>query len=283
MSNALVLKKNMTCAYCGRLFSVSIPRTRDHVIGRKFVPPGTIKADDWNLILGACVICNNGKSQLEDEISAITLYPEIGHTHSDPNLHAIATHKAAGASSRATGKKVADSIETTSMSFRLSPQATMTLNFVAPPILRHDAVLELAGAHVQAFFYYLTYSEALKTGRFLPAQFLWSSWARSLDWGNRRLSWFTNETKGWPSMFAGVAAQGFFRIKLGRRAADSQLGSFALEWNRSLRIVGFFGSQEEFDVISNTLQSRSEELMSSRHQLREEIALDPVDDTLFTI
>jgi hypothetical protein len=278
-----VLKKNMTCAYCGRLFSASILRTREHVIARKFVPPGTIKANDWNLILGACTTCNNGKSQLEDEISAITLYPEIGHKHSDPDLHLIAAQKAAGATSRATGKKVVDSLGRTDMAFRLGPEATMKFSFVAPPILRNDAVLELAGAHVQAFFYYLTYVEELKTGRFLSAQFLWSSWTRSLDWGNSNLSWFTNETKGWPSMFAGVAAQGFFRIKLTRKASDSQLGSFALEWNRSLRIVGFFGSQDEFDVISNTLPRETEELTDSHLRLRQEIALDPANDILFAL
>lgn len=283
MSNALVLKRNTTCPYCGRLFSAEVERTREHVIGRKFVPPGTIKADDWNLILGACSVCNNGKSLLEDEISAITLQPEVGRLHSDPALREIAAQKSIGSTSQLTGKKVSESAGTHRLEFALASNATATFQFVAPPQLLNSTVLQLAEAQVQAFFYFVTYDETLKTGRFLPQRLLWSTWTRSLDWGNRELTWFTDLTNSWPVAFAGIAAQGFFKVKLRRMSSASQLGSFALEWNKSLRVVGFFGAQDEFNCIAKTIPINAGHPLDEHTWLREEVPLRPEDDTLFTL
>src|SRR4051812_6479594 len=71
--NTVTRLKNVTCAYCGVRFSPATPSTKEHVITRNFVPEGTLKANDWNLILLACRTCNQEKADLEDEISAITL------------------------------------------------------------------------------------------------------------------------------------------------------------------------------------------------------------------
>lgn len=54
--------------------------TKEHVIGRRFVPKGKF-AGHWNLILNTCKPCNNREADLEDGISAITLQPEVNGHH----------------------------------------------------------------------------------------------------------------------------------------------------------------------------------------------------------
>jgi hypothetical protein len=78
-SRAIVLR-NINCAYCGRLFDAELPATKEHVIGRRFVPRGCF-AGQWNLILNACGRCNGDKAELEDDISAITMMPDAFGCH----------------------------------------------------------------------------------------------------------------------------------------------------------------------------------------------------------
>jgi hypothetical protein len=49
--------------------------TDEHVIGRRFVPKNTMFGQ-WNVILRACRECNTAKSELENDISAITMQPD---------------------------------------------------------------------------------------------------------------------------------------------------------------------------------------------------------------
>ena len=66
--------RNTTCPYCAANLA-EVERTREHVVGRRFVPRG--KHDkQWNLLLFACRKCNNKKSELEDDISAISMQPD---------------------------------------------------------------------------------------------------------------------------------------------------------------------------------------------------------------
>src|SRR5689334_12269149 len=62
---------NITCPYCG-IDLVQQNAIKEHVVGRRFVPKGKL-AHSWNLILQACRQCNEKKSDLEDDISAISL------------------------------------------------------------------------------------------------------------------------------------------------------------------------------------------------------------------
>jgi hypothetical protein len=69
------------CPYCGVALSKE-NSTKEHVLARKFVPKGTLN-NQWNLILNACRCCNNSKSDLEDDISAITMQPNMRGDHFD--------------------------------------------------------------------------------------------------------------------------------------------------------------------------------------------------------
>src|ERR1700730_2391905 len=96
---------NVTCVYCGAKNSVENPLTDEHVVGRRFVPKGSF-AKGWSLIVQSCLLCNCEKSDLEDDISAITLQPDLGRSHQDTDLAAQAQRKAGGSFSRRTKKLV---------------------------------------------------------------------------------------------------------------------------------------------------------------------------------
>src|SRR5438309_1023751 len=83
--NRAKVLRNIQCVYCGCAFGEQKP-TADHVIARNLVPSGSFEANDWNLIVNACASCNNLKSDLENEISAVTLQPGIGEAHDDTTL-----------------------------------------------------------------------------------------------------------------------------------------------------------------------------------------------------
>jgi hypothetical protein len=68
--------RNYNYIYCCRLLTKAT-HTREHVIGRNFVPRRTL---DINLIAWACVQCNNDKSDLEDDISLISMLPAIAQS-----------------------------------------------------------------------------------------------------------------------------------------------------------------------------------------------------------
>lgn len=85
---------NTACVYCSTPFTTDVAATKEHVIGRNFVPRGTL-AGEWNLIVNACRDCNEKKARLEDDISAITMQPDIAGRHAvdDPRLRNEATRK----------------------------------------------------------------------------------------------------------------------------------------------------------------------------------------------
>ena len=127
-------------------------------MGRKFVPKGSL-ATGWSLIVKACTRCNNEKSDLENDISAITLLPDLGTSHDRTELAALAQRKAAGARSRRTGKPVADSYEEQTVEGTLMSAINLRFGFTAPPQIAPARVMRLARFHLQAFFYLVTYDE----------------------------------------------------------------------------------------------------------------------------
>lgn len=70
-----VRQHDQVCPYRGAVLS-DATRTKEHVIGRKFIPRGKLNGR-WNLILNVRSACdNNTKSGLEDDISAISRQPD---------------------------------------------------------------------------------------------------------------------------------------------------------------------------------------------------------------
>jgi hypothetical protein len=124
--------ENMTCVYCGALDVGIGTFDYDHVIGRKFVPKGTWQGS-WSLQVRACKLCNGRKANLEDDISAITLYRALEYYPHDAELANLVLHKAEGSRSRRTGRPVVRSHEQFDVQGTLMGAANLTFGFASPP------------------------------------------------------------------------------------------------------------------------------------------------------
>jgi hypothetical protein len=283
-STKTIVLDNITCVYCGVPLDATID-TKEHVIGRKFVPSGKLDGE-WNLIVHGCESCNRKKAELEDDISAITMQPDAWGRHAvaDPRLTAEAHRKGSGSKSRRTGKLVKYSSEQLSVNVPLCPGAQATLGLTSPPQPDDDRVFKLSLFHSLGFFYLITYNEMTRRGGFWPGQFFPICIAPRSDWGNPILRSFMGTVSEWESRVFGVGAGEFFKVSMRRHPAET-CWSWAYEWNQSLRIVGFFGEQGPAQAIVDTLpaikwttipQGRNEVL-----RYREEIPLLVDDDNLF--
>lgn len=240
---------NLNCAYCGREFSPELSSTKEHVIGRRFVPKGTL-AGQWNLILRACRDCNHEKSQLEDDISVITMLPDaVGrYPIEDERVRAEVLRRAEKSGSRRTGRSVAQSHECATLSG--SPVAGMriTLGFVAPPQADHERLHRLAELHFTAFFFLSTYSQELRRGGFSIGPFFRIAAIARSNWGTARAQWFMDLTRDWVLRSHGIAADGFFKIVI-RKCPTAQLWSYAVEWNHTMRVLEFSGEQAAMNEL----------------------------------
>jgi len=231
---------NITCPYCGAAIGRK-ERTKEHVVGRRFVPVGSL-SDCWNLILWACHSCNGKKSDLEDDISAITM---TFHTASLPLMsnslmQAEAQRKSTKSVSRKTGKPVAESSESTKVHAKVGAFAEITANLTAPPQLDDARVYELARLQMIGFFYFLTYDRIKNVGHYWPGGFYPVHGAIKSDWGNPVHRAFMNEVVTWDYRLVLSTAGGYYRAVI-RRHPTSDCWSWAVEWNDCYRLVGFFG------------------------------------------
>ena len=270
---------NITCAYCGGEAEPDNPLTDEHVIGRKFVPKGSF-AKGWSLILRACERCNNKKSDLEDEISAITMLPDLGTAHEQPDLFSLATRKAAKARSRLTTKTVANSYEDHVVEGKLMSAIDCRFGFTAPPRLAQERVMRLARFHLQGFFYLISYDKYAGMGSGI-GDIGWINDARRPDWGNVLQRGFADFVSDWKSAIEGIGADGYFRIAIRRDPSGANLWSFALERNKALRSIGFFGDLDHAQAHADLLPPLQFQQLDATRRMRLEIPLDPKDDRLF--
>src|ERR1700731_3489873 len=150
--NKAIVLRNSNCCYCGKLLS-EVGSTKEHVIGRNFVPKTTLEAQ-WNLILGACPNCNGEKSNLEDDISAVTMQPDAfgRFAAEDPRLKAEAQRKLRSFNRR-TQKSMAKSKERLKATHEFASGVTFTFEMSAPPQVDDERIFQLARFHIQGFFF----------------------------------------------------------------------------------------------------------------------------------
>jgi len=243
LPNRPIILDNETCVYCGMLLS-SESVTKEHVIGRRFVPKGKLNSQ-WNLIVRACKQCNSKKSDLENDISAISMQADAWGRHSlpDSTLAVEAARKAQNSISRRTKKPIKDSSEKINIKETLAPGVEFTFNFVSPPQIKSDRIYELARMQLMAFFYWITYNNKTKRGGFwLGSLFPLLETIRS-DWGNTVHRAFMDAVVSWEPRVIAICADGFFKAII-RRHPNAVRWSWALEWNHKYRTVGFFGETE---------------------------------------
>lgn len=279
-----IVLDNRTCVYCGVELTPEIT-TKEHVIGRRFAPKG--KLDGWwNLIVRACDSCNRIKRELEDDISAITLGPDAsGRLATDDPLHrAEALRKGRHSFSRRTKKLVAESVEKLNITASFFG-GVLTTEFVSPPQIELDRIFHLARLQVRAFFYFLTYDEPKKVGKFWQEGCYYVEHVNRADWGNPLLRGFADAVKDWEPRLIAVGADGFFKVAIRRHPTEGCF-SWALEWNQNYRIIGFFGDKRLAQQIVNSLPplemvSIGEKENGDYVRYRAEVPLRDEDDTLF--
>ena len=282
--NEPIFLDNETCPYCGTELNAQTV-TKEHVIGRNFVPKGKLEAQ-WNLIVRACRRCNFEKSQLEDDLSAISMHPDAWGRHAveDEVLASEAARKAKNCGSRRTGKIVKDSMEEITLSGSLLPGVNMTINLVCAPQADSERVYSLSSFHLRAFFYFVTYNQASRRGGIWLGDFFPILEARRADWGNAIHRAFMEAVVSWEPRFLGFTARGFFKVVI-RRHPTAVCWSWALEWNENYRIIGFLGEQDPTEEILRqfpNLQTHSMvETPHTRVRYRREVALSPEDDKMF--
>ena len=242
-----ILLKNVTCVYCGTRLDEGND-SKEHVVGRRFVPPGALNKK-WNLIVRACRKCNAAKADLEDEISAVSMQPDAFGVFpcNSAGYAAEARRKAFGARSRITGNRVGMSAP--SLSFRLrSHSGALSYNVTGPPQVESARVMELARMHIVAFFYHATYRPSDSAGRFWRGNFVMLSEERRANWGDFRHLAFMNAVVGWEPRFLAYDPNEYFNIVL-RKHPSADCWSWAMEWNKSFRIIGFCGDPNASEAV----------------------------------
>lgn len=279
--NRAIVLKNKSCPYCG--VELSENTTKEHVIGRNFVPKGVLDAN-WNLIVRACKKCNSEKGDLEDEISAITMQPDaFGHYASnDPRLVENARRKAARSRSRTTKQPVGESRSDVQLSTPFFG-GTMRVNFIGPPQLDFDRGYALARMQLAALFYLCTYDEVECRGYWWLGEYLPLDFARKSDWGNPIQQAFMTAVKEWEPRFIFSGSEEYFQAII-RRHPNAECWSWALEWNKSHRLLGFFGNHHVAKSIVDAFPAISMIAGNTKDgpfRFRFEIPLAEEDDHMF--
>lgn len=279
---------NINCAYCGKDFGPDLIPTKEHVIARRFVPRGTLDGQ-WNLILYACNPCNHEKSQLEDDISVITMLPDVTGRYAveDERLRAEVLRRVEKSGSRRTHRSVAASQEHLSIS--ASPFSALKIKFdlIAQPQVDLDRLHHLAELHFAAFFFLSSYSQEQKRGGFSIGSFFRIAALQRINWGDAKSRWFMEATRSWELRVHGVTAEGFFKVAI-RKCPTLPLWSYAVEWNHSTRVLEFSGEQASMDQLllqhpfSPTTHGETwHDEDGQPVRFTEEIPLDDKLDTLF--
>ena len=282
--NQPLILDNCSCVYCGESLDLD-KLTKEHVIGRRFVPKGTLNGH-WNLIVQACQSCNNIKSDLENDISAITMQPDVTgrHVHENESVALIADRKAENAISRRTKKPVKDSQEQMSLGGSLSSNVTMSFGLVGPPGIDEDRAFLLARLQLTAFFFWITYDSSTRRGGYWQDGFQPVMMVRHEDWGNERMVGFAATVRSWRPRIRACTAEGFFKLVV-RRHPTAECWSWAIEWNQTTRLIGFFGDQSVAESIIGQLPKPTMKTVGRGPnvtvRMRTEMAIDPADDLLF--
>jgi hypothetical protein len=239
-ANRPIRLKNVICPYCGVVLTKATS-TRDHVIARGFVPKGTLE-DHWNLIVNACQKCNVRKSDLEDDISAITMQPDVlgRHFGNHPQLALDAAHKARRAHSRYTKKLVGDSSSKVKIRGRLMGCLDLTFDLVGQPQISDERAFELALRHFQAFFFFITYDHQKNRGFWWKGSYAPIQVVSRTDWGNALACRFMEETHSWEHRVLAVSAEGHFKQAIRKHPIDV-VWSLTAEWNENFRILAACG------------------------------------------
>lgn len=231
-------RSNQHCLYCGEFVGAdsSIESDEEHLIARRFVPKGLME-NTFNFSFRACKPCNGRKADIERHVSSVTLLSSPAVALNE-KARRSAERKAVQDFHPETRVRMGDAIERQTVEFKLGG-ASLKFGFTGPSPAAKNFIPELASYHIQALFSLLTMPGNHLTDeiRILPLdQFqVFDSYPHA-DWGNPQLVEITQRAATWPCWRTIETGDGHFRACL--RRSENSGWFWALEWNKSLRIVG---------------------------------------------
>ena len=279
-----IVQRNLYCTYCAAPLAQLKGGEQEHVIGRRFVPKGSLSGQ-WNLIVQSCPQCNDYKADLEDDISAITLQPDAWgrFPNEDAQVRAEAIRKAR-TRNRRTQRRVSEPTPPLVIKSNFGP-AEFTFTLRSPAQADESRLLELARLQLVAFFSMLTYNEEARRGGFWPGEYAPVIAVRRADWGNPRIQWINQISADWDYRLHAIGANEFYKIWIRRREDGPAVWAWAIEWNKNFRLAGFFGDtgalQQLFGDMPDLPMTSVADGPDCGLSFRTEIALEPCDDSLF--
>lgn len=235
---------NQHCLYCARFVGEGsdVPSNKEHLIGKRFVPPSTLGTRGaFNFLFRACCDCNLEKSNIEGHVSAVSLIFSTARD-ADSDIDALARHKAEGQyDSTKPGTLVADAGHEATI--KLGSVLSVTL--MGPAQFDPNYVRLLALRHVQGLFALVTSKNptVAESTRLLPeAHFGLFGYYVSSDWGNPQLVEIAKRVEHWPAAVQVNTAAGYFRAVLRRQSDVDSPWFWALEWNKGVRVIGWIGT-----------------------------------------
>jgi len=276
-------QSNKHCPYCGRLIAPpsDIASDKEHLVGRNFVPPGTLAGDSFNFIFMACRDCNAEKSKAEWHVSGVSLFNSPARQY-DPAVDESARRRAArDLHSLKKGVLLQDAGDEHQIEYG-RPGMSIKFGFHSPPQLDVDAVASLASFHVQGLFALITSDDyqVPEKSRILPLErFGYFAHYTHQDWGNPQLIELARRTADWPCFVNIDAANGYFKAVF--RGIDDVCWFWCLEWNKGVRIVGAIADLDSTPSVFENLPKLEWTLLpGGGGRIRKNTPLPPGDDVL---
>ena len=288
--NRVPSKSNQYCLYCGQFVGegADIQSNKEHLVGREFVPTGEFgDGRAFNFIFRACKRCNEEKAEAERHISSVTLYRSPARKESQRH-NEIACRKALrdfhpdkrGVLIQDSG----DKFDVVMNDFGMK----MTFGISSPPQANSDYIDFLAFKHVQGLCSLIVTANPLvaEETRLLSYEnfHLFESYSHA-DWGNSHMLAIMERANDMPCYLNVTTANGFFKAILRRDQGDKEEWFWALEWNKSLRVVGAISPFRDIPKLFRNLPAlRWNELGEqggARTRVRMEEPLADEQDTLF--
>jgi hypothetical protein len=250
-------RSNQYCLYCGVPVGdgATVLSDKEHLIGRNFVPTGTLSSSGFNFIFRSCRECNSRKGSAERHLSSVTLVNSPAREN-DQRVDAVAKRKATrDFHPDKKGVPIGQATDEHSMEFRCDT-FSMKFALTSPPQVNLPAAQLLAFNHIQALFALVTTEDCRvpEKIRLLPqAQFRYFGHYAHQDWGNPHLITIAKRTEDWSCPANITAADGYFKAILKR--SEDQGWFWALEGNRSIRVVGAIVRENESAKLFEELPS----------------------------
>ena len=288
--NRAQAKSNQYCLYCGRLVGdgSSLESNKEHLIGREFVPTGEFGGGDlFNFIFRACKKCNDEKSVMERHVSSVTLFNSPARA-SSPAHNDLAERKASkDYHPSKKGTLIKDSGDQFNIAGKFGP-ANISFGMSSPPQANPDHIKFLAFRHIQGIFSLITSKNPLTVEGTTLLDFKYFFFHRSCgcaDWGNPLIVEIMKRAREIPCYANISTVNGFFKVIMRRSRGEFGEWFWALEWNKSLRIVGAIAQPDTLPTIFRDLPDLKWTDVGVQDgavtRMREEIPLCPEQDILF--